>query len=103
FPASTATAFGTLAPVEGDKFKLLSGRPKTYIKTAESGNKRTQMFCPKCGTPICSGGAGGEPPIYVRLAPAQQRAARRPKVQYWSRSAQHWLTGLGSLTRIEKQ
>jgi hypothetical protein len=31
---------------------LLSGTPKTYVKTAESGNKRLHAFCGSCGTPI---------------------------------------------------
>jgi hypothetical protein len=33
---------------------MLSGMPKTYIKTAESGNKRLHAFCGTCGTPIYS-------------------------------------------------
>ena len=99
----SGSAFRTDALVERNKFKFLSGRPKTYIKTAESGNKRTQKFCPKCGTSICSSGATGKPPIYVRVASARHRDELPPKVQYWSRSAQHWLADMGSLTKIEKQ
>ena len=69
----SGSAFRIDAPVEGGKLKLLSGRPKAYIKTAEAGNKRAQMFCPECGTPIYSSSAVGEPPIYVRVATARQR------------------------------
>jgi hypothetical protein len=37
-----------------ETFKLTSGTPKTYIKTAESRNKRAHGFCPECGTLILS-------------------------------------------------
>jgi hypothetical protein len=30
-----------------------------YVKTAESGSRREQTFCPDCGTPIYSGPEGG--------------------------------------------
>ena len=33
-------------------FRLLAGKPKEYVKTAESGGKRAQGFCPDCGTAI---------------------------------------------------
>ena len=28
----------------------LKGATKTYVKTAENGNRRAQVFCPECGT-----------------------------------------------------
>ena len=31
---------------------LLSGTPKTYVKTADSGNKREHAFCPNCAARI---------------------------------------------------
>jgi len=99
----SGSAFRTLAPVEEDKFKLLSGQPKTYVKTAESGNKRAQMFCPECGTPICSTAVGGGQTLFVRLGTVRQRNQLRPRIQYWYRSAQPWLSELQSLPRIDKQ
>ena len=44
----SGTAFRTVASVKKENLKLLSGEPKVYIKTAESGNKRAQAFC-ACG------------------------------------------------------
>jgi len=34
---------------------VLRGQPKTYIKIAESGNRRAQVFCPECATPLFAG------------------------------------------------
>jgi len=43
FRAVVAASIGTFQ---------LQGEPKAYIKVAESGNRRAQMFCPDCGTPL---------------------------------------------------
>src|ERR1700745_1141543 len=50
--SGSACRVNIAAPAE--HFALLSGTPKTYIKTAESGNKRLHAFCSICGTPIYS-------------------------------------------------
>ena len=39
-------------PAPKESFRLLSGTPKIYVKTAESGNKRRQAFCGTCGTQL---------------------------------------------------
>ena len=46
--------FRAVIGVESDKFNILSGEPTIYVKTAESGTKRPQGFCPRCGTSIYS-------------------------------------------------
>ncbi len=84
-------------------FKLKSGQPKIYIKTAESGNRRAQAFCPECGTPIYATDAD-KPEVYgIRVGTVRQRAELRPRRQIWCRSAQDWVTNLESLPRIPKQ
>src|SRR5215510_3853905 len=47
----SGTAFRTSAPAARETFSI-RGQPKIYVKTAESGAKRAQAFCPECGTPI---------------------------------------------------
>jgi hypothetical protein len=37
-------------PAAATDFVLLRGDPKIHVKTAESGTKRAQAFCPDCGT-----------------------------------------------------
>ncbi len=102
--ALSGTAFRTLVPALQGTFKLLSGDPKTYVKTGDSGAKRAQTFCPECGSPIYASAVGDGPKIYnIRLGTARQRAELTPKIQYWFRSAQHWLPELDSVPKIEKQ
>lgn len=87
-----------------DAFKLLSGELKSYIKTSESGNKRSQSFCPECGTPIHGTAAGEGPKVYsIRLGSVRQRDRIVPQAQVWFRSAQPWITQMPSMQKIEKQ
>ncbi len=100
--SGSAFRIGVMA-AEGS-FEISSGAPKTYVKTAESGAKRVQAVCPECGTHIYTTGADDGPKIYrIRVATARQRNELPPKAQIWFRSAQPWVTELGSLRTVEKQ
>ena len=48
----SGSAFRVTVSAADGSFTLLSGRPKIYIKTTESGARRAHAFCPDCGTPI---------------------------------------------------
>jgi hypothetical protein len=99
----TGTAFRTVVVAEMDSFKLLAGEPASYIKTAESGNKRVQAFCPKCGSSIYATAAGDGPKAYgLRVGILRQRDQFVPKRQIWARSAQTWAT-LADMPSAEKQ
>ena len=100
----SGSAFRTIVFAPEDGFKLLSGELKIYVKTADSGAKRIQAFCPECGSPIYATSAGDGPKDYgIRLGTARQRESLAPKAHYWFRSALPWLTGLDSLPKVEKQ
>lgn len=104
----SASAFRVVVPAEPGTFKLLSGEPKTYVKTAESGNRRVQAFCPDCGTSLyahaLSDDPHSRPPVVgLRVGAIVQRAQLAPKTQYWTRSRQPWVTGLASLPEVETE
>lgn len=100
----SGTVFRTAAPTREDTFKLLTGELKIYVKTAESGAKRAQAFCPECGTPIYSSSAGEGPKVHnIRVGTVRQRAALVPKRQIWARSEQPWIGDLASIWKVEKQ
>jgi hypothetical protein len=74
------------------------------VKTGESGNKREQSFCPRCGSPIYSTAPGGEPKVCnIRVGTMRQRDHFVPKVQFWSRSKQCWVNDFSSARELEKQ
>ena len=100
----SGSAFRTVLPTTEGSFKLRAGELKIYVKIGESGTARPQSFCPNSGTPIYSTTVGEDPKVYfLRLGTVRQRDQFRPKVQFWSRSAQHWINDIGSIRAIEKQ
>jgi hypothetical protein len=98
------SAFRVVAYTREDAFRLLSGELKIYVKTSGSGNKRPQSFCPECGTPIWATAVGAGLKVYsLPVGSIRQRDQISPNVQVWSRSAQPWVTHIGSMRKIEKQ
>ncbi len=81
----------------------LSGQPKIYVKTAESGAKRAQAFCPDCGTSIYSAAVTEPETFNIRLGTVRQRRELRPKSQGWCRSALDWAMDLHSIKQFTKQ
>ena len=98
----SGTAFRVNIPAPTEHFVLLSGTPKTYIKTAESGNKRLHAFCGNCGTPIYACAVDNPQSYGLRIGAITQRAAFSPKRQGWRRSALHWVDALAAVPATEK-
>ncbi|MGQ0674738.1 MAG: GFA family protein [Rhodospirillales bacterium] len=110
--ALSGSAFRTVAFAPEHSFKLLSGRPTVYVKTADSGNRREQTFCPVCGSPIYSRAAGAPfaaeapPPgrpvrmLGIRVGTLAERGRLTPKLQYYCRSAQPWAMEIAGAARL---
>lgn len=81
-----------VAPV--DRFTLERGAPKSYVKVAESGNRRAQVFCGDCGTPLWATAPENPQAMVIRLGCVEQRAELRPAVQIWQRSQLPWVADL---------
>jgi hypothetical protein len=100
----SGSAFRTVVQTTPGTFALLSGAPKVYVKTAESGNRRQQTFCPTCGTPIYSAPVTGDTKVVVlRVGAIHQRDQLLPRDQYWFRSSQAWLPNLSKIKKQDKQ
>jgi hypothetical protein len=83
-----------IAPVETLKVR---GNTKSYIKVAQSGNRRAQVFCPECATPLWATAPENATTVVIRLGCVAQKAQLRPAVQIWQHSAVPWLSELGSV------
>jgi hypothetical protein len=101
----TGTAFRAGIPSLPGTFRLKSGTPKSYIKTAESGNKRAHAFCPECGTPIYSASLETSPTTYnLRVGGLDQRRQFAPPTrQRWCRSALAWSMDLRAVEKLDRQ
>ena len=62
----TGSAFNVSVPVSVDIFNLLSGKPKGFSKTADSGNELTRHFCPECGSPLYTSSPRHPDRVYVK-------------------------------------
>src|SRR5262249_8014336 len=56
----SGSAFRTVVPSNEGSFRLLSGTPRVYVKTAETGRRRVKPFGTDCGTPIYSATGDGD-------------------------------------------
>lgn len=92
----SSAPYRAVVPVPATSF-VMTGEPKHYIKTAESGNKRVQAFCPDCGTPLYASATEHVEVINVRLGCVKQRAELVPKGQVWTRSAMPWIGDLANV------
>ena len=100
--ALSGSAFRTVAFVPESNFDLQKGSLKIYVKTADSGNKREQSFCPECGTHIYATSVGGDDRVLgLRVGTVRQRAQLRPRKQYWCQSALDWVEDLGAVEKVE--
>lgn len=97
----SGSAFRVVVFASEADFKLLSGRPKVYVKIAQSGRKREQTFCAECGSPIYSAPVEDGPrQLGIRAGTVRQRAELVPKAQYYCDSARDWLGGIEALPRL---
>jgi len=100
----SGSAFRIVLATREGSFKLRSGELKIYLKTGESGTVRPQSFCPECGTPIYSTTLAEGPKVHIlRLGTVRQRDQFTPSLQVWFRSAQHWISDIGTIPTMEKQ
>jgi hypothetical protein len=93
----TGSAYRVSVPAPAATFRLLTGQPKVYVKTADSGNKRAHSFCPDCGTPIHAAALENPPTYSLRVGCLRQRHELRPVRRIWCRSGLAWsedLTGV---------
>ena len=101
--ALTGTPYRVVVRVPKDRIEWRGGKPKGYVKTAESGTKRAHSFCPECGTGVYSTAVGEVTQYGLRVGTIRQRKELKPSKQQWCRSALGWAVDLTSLPKFDKQ
>jgi len=99
----SGAAFRASVPTRVEDFRLLKGAPKIYVKTAESGNRRAQVFCADCSSPLYSADAVGAKVYMLRIGVMAERASLTPQREIWCESALPWTRELLPLPKAEKQ
>jgi hypothetical protein len=99
----SGSAYRVSAPVSRESFRLLSGEPRIYVKTAESGNRRAHAFCGDCGAPVYSGAEHDTPTYSLRIGALDQRDQLRPQKQIWCESKVRWSSDITAIPAIDRQ
>jgi len=95
--AFTGSAFNTGVSVLPADFVLLTGNPKTYVRTTESGKKVLQAFCDNCGSPIYRHSVDNPSSYRIGLGTIKQRAMFTPARQIWKSSALPWIDTISEI------
>jgi hypothetical protein len=98
----SGSAFRANIAAPAAQFALRGDTLKSYVKTAESGNKRRHAFCGNCGTPIYACAVQDPQNYSLRVGTIAQRAAFVPRRQIWRRSALPWVDTLATVAAAEK-
>ena len=99
----TGTAYRVSVRDPAETFRMLSGQPKRYIKTAESGGKRAHWFCSDCGTPVYSCAVQDSPTYTLRVGCLEQRHLLPPQKQIWCLSSMPWSENLSQVPKVDRQ
>ena len=100
----TGTAYRVTVAASAARFRLTRGSPKTYVKTADSGNKRAQVFCAECGSHLYAHAAVEKPDrLGVRVGCLEERAALVPRKRIWCKSALPWSENLQEMQKVDAE
>lgn len=93
--SGSAFRVSVAAPV--DKFRVIRGKPKEYIKTAASGALRIQAFCEECGTALYATAFEGAKTYNIRAGTLRQAECFIPSKQIWRDSALGWVPEMADI------
>ena len=98
----TGSPFRTSIAAAPGTFRIITGVPRVYTKTADSGRRREQAFCGDCGSPLYATSPGAEPRTYnVRVGTIAERRQLRPFRQMWARSRLPWIDEIPACPQVD--
>jgi hypothetical protein len=100
----TGSAFraNIAAPAEG--FRILTGKPRQYLKVADSGRRRVHAFCANCGSPVYSCAPQNPKTYSLRLGALSERdALGHPAREIWTKRRLSWMPKVACAVDIEGQ
>lgn len=101
--ALSASDYHVVVMVAGDIFRFTQGKPRYYVKTADSGNRRRLAFCGTCASAFYSSEDRDAPPIYnIRAGTIDQRRELVPVFECWRSSALPWVAPGEGRTLFDK-
>jgi hypothetical protein len=100
----TGSAYRATIPAPVADFRILTGKPRQYIKAAESGAKRIHAFCEHCGSPVYACAIENPQVFSLRLGALEQREQLgRPVRQIWTKRRLPWTIALADVPASDGQ
>ena len=97
----SSSAFGISVRINADDFNITQGESKSVETVADSGRTKNGLFCPECGTRICSKPAAGDL-VIVKAGTLDNPNWFKPIAHIWTRSAQSWFPFADKLPKYEQ-
>jgi hypothetical protein len=99
----TGSAYRVSVGTTRQQFTLLQGEPMIYVKTGDSGARRAQGFCGRCGSPLLTYDVDHPDRIGLRVGCIDQRDLLPPAQQIWCRSALSWALDIRDLPGTDEE
>jgi hypothetical protein len=90
----TGSVFGTQARFPRAAVRLAAGAPKTFTRTADSGNRVTLSFCSECGSTVFWELEGFPDVVAVAVGAFADPVFPPPKVSVYESRRHSWLADL---------
>jgi hypothetical protein len=99
----SGSAFGMSCIVQKEAFRLLSGSPKTFTRTSDSGRPVVCAFCPDCGTRIYHETRWLDGVLNIKPGTFDDTSFLRPQAQIWTAKKQGWVELPSDIRSFEGQ
>lgn len=96
--SGSAFHVAVLAPEQS--FEQLGGTVASFVKTADSGNSITRVFCTRCGSPLWWLGDGFPGVVVLALSSLDDPDRITPSQELWTDSAVSWCRIPGQIERF---
>lgn len=87
----TGSVFGVTAFFQEDQINLMSGDPKTFTRTADSGNVLDMNFCPTCGTTLFWTLAEHPGRVVIAVGCFADPRFPAPERHVWAKHKHYWM------------
>ena len=81
---------GTVNAIVPTDALAVTGEVATFENLADSGNRLTRRFCPRCGTQLFANSSARPQFTVVRVGTLDDPSSVRPSANIWTRSAPAW-------------
>ena len=89
-PATGNFRFNIGIRVDAAALSIVTGQVKSFTKTADSGNKITREFCPKCGSPLFTKAPSKPEFVWIKAGSLDDSTGIKPNNQIWTDAAVPW-------------